>query len=143
MVRYIGITTPMKEMDWESNMGYRSDVKFITTREGWELIDKTVKRKNPGAEYPFTDGGDPIPLLNGKYVLAEWSDVKWYDGYDTEVTTFMKTLSVLDKKNIPYTFMRFGEDYGDVEERSNQMYSSTEYRDLPSLCLHQAIEVEY
>lgn len=120
-------------------MGYRSDVKMVTTKEGWERIKHAVKAVNPDHTY-LVDDELVVPVCNGKYMLYEINWTKWYDEYP-EVDAFMRTLFLLERDNIPYNFIRVGEDWGDVEEHSNAMYDK--YPDLPYLTVNQEIIVEY
>lgn len=132
-------------------MGYRSDVKLITTKEGWERIDKAVRKAEnitqediDAGKYWLTDENCWGIICDGHYIIAEWEDIKWYDWGGNDVSTFMKELSKLDDDDIPYEFMRVGEDYEDVEYL---YYSSSEYyekyKDMPSLGLKREIEVNY
>lgn len=127
-------------------MGYRSDVKLITTKEGWEKIDKAA-RKAAGVtdeDTPYlTDSSCWTPICGGKYVLAEWEDIKWYEGYNGEVDAVMQVLTRLDGAAIPYHFMRVGEDYNDVQYEDCEPAWNGEHADMPSLYLKQEIEVEY
>lgn len=130
-------------------MGYRSEVKLVTTKEGWEKIDQAVRKvagvipKNEDDMTWLTERTCWTPVCNGKYVLAEWDDIKWYDGYDSQVSTVMSTLDKLEKILIPYRFMRVGEDYSDVEIREHDGDGWQTIRDMPSLWLKREIEVEY
>lgn len=129
-------------------MGYYSDVKVITTKEGWERLDKAVRKamgitaKNEKKSYWLTDQNHYKLLKKGKYVLAEWKDVKWYDWGTTDVSTFMQELHNLGEDDIPYEFMRVGEDYDDIEHLYQDTYNCPQYDDMPNLGLRREIEVE-
>lgn len=120
-------------------MGYRSDVKLVSTKEGWERIKRAVTIANLDNTY-LVDDELVVPVCNGKYILYEIEWVKWYDSY-AEVDAFMHALFLLEHDNIPYNFIRVGEDWGDIEEHSNTMYNK--YPDLPCLTVNQEIIVEY
>lgn len=123
-------------------MGYLSDVKLITTKEGWERIKKEISRVGAEEEYSLISGvGDPI--CDGKYVLAEWDDVKWYEGHNEEVDAIMRELGRFDAEHIPYQYLRVGEDWEDYERLSEECYDNPEYDDMPYLTLKREIEVEY
>lgn len=130
-------------------MGYRSDVKCITTKEGFALIDKLVRKAsgitkdNEDEEYWLTDGHNTQQICEGKYVLMEYEDIKWYEGYDPAVSAFMRGLEKLEDKNVPYRFGRVGEDYTDVDFREAVPYSSDKWNDMPRLEVYRKIEVEY
>lgn len=124
-------------------MGYRSEVKLITTKEGWSRIKKAVEDATPEGAW-LVDDTNIVPVCDGKYVLGEWSDIKWYDWGDNIIGTFMKELGKLDEVDIPYEFMRVGEDYEDIEYltyTSDDHYEK--YKDMPNLELHRAIDVYY
>lgn len=127
-------------------MGYYSDVKLITTREGWDKLDKAVLQvadHDAVAEgNHLTHESQTVPLEGGKYVLAEWDNIKWYEGHDIEVTALMKALRNLPE-DTPYEFMRVGENLEDVEYLWNTPeYLSPDYG-MPSLGLKREIEVNY
>lgn len=121
-------------------MGYRSDVKLVTTKEGWKRIKHAVKTASPDWYTWLISDEYIVPVCNSKYVLYEIEDVKWYEQYK-EVESFMHSLFMFEHNNIPYNFIRLGEDWGDVEEHNNAMYDK--YPDLPSLSVNQEIIVEY
>lgn len=130
-------------------MGYRSDVKIITTSKGWKRLDKVVRKAssvstNPNDdEYWLTDDNHKTLLFNGRYVLGEWDDIKWYT-WDNEVAAFMKELDVLEKADIPFDFVRVGEEERDIEHRQYCSDKHWEkYSDMPSLEVRTEINVEY
>lgn len=130
-------------------MGYRSDIKLITTPEGWSQIDKAVRKasgvtdKNENTSYVLTHSTHATPILNGRYVLGEWDDIKWYEGYDDDVTAFMTALGQLDASDIPYNYIRLGEDDADIDRRYNNCGVLSEYADMPNLWVKREIVVEY
>lgn len=126
-------------------MGYRSEVKLITTKEGWKKIEQAVKQASPD-NYEYLLADEYVCLIrNGEYVLYEVSDIKWYDtppyGFP-EIIAFKQALYNLDEDDIPYEFMRVGEDYTDVEYLPYRVYKD-KYQDMPTLGLERTIEVEY
>lgn len=127
-------------------MGYRSDVKLITTKEGWKRIDKAVKKvcqiDNEDNWY-LTREDNWVFICGGKYILAEWEDIKWYDWGDRGVSAIMEELEKFEKDNIPYELMRIGENWGDVESKGQDTYYCPEYDDMPNLMLKREIEVIY
>lgn len=124
-------------------MGYRSDVKIITTKEGWDMLDKAVKAASDITDdeikWYLTRNDHCKRICNGKYMLGEWEDIKWYDWGCEDVSTFMKTLGQLDESHIPYNFIRVGEDYEDIEMREGEEYDEH----MPSLDLRREIEITY
>lgn len=123
-------------------MGYRSDVKLITTKAGWERIQREVRQAAPD-NWEYVVGSEhATPLLGGKYVLVEHESIKWYDNFP-EVSAFMRELKRFDAEHIPYSFMRIGEDWGDNQYLYERDWESDKYDDIPHLSLHCEIEVEY
>lgn len=106
-------------------MGYRSDVKIRTTKEGYEVMKKFVEdyiKKNVAED---TQGLDWNLLNHAEITEAEdnvtldWYNLKWYeccDGYE-DVDAIMKSLDELSNKNIDYQYMRIGEENDDIEEK--------------------------
>lgn len=107
-------------------MGYRSDVRIRTTKEGYELMKITVENyiegrvpeeKRNGYDYnllkaaAITEGSDCVTL--------DWSCLKWYEGIQgfEDVDAIMKSLDELSDKDIDYQYMRIGEENDDIDER--------------------------
>lgn len=123
-------------------MGYYSDVKFITTKSGWERIKATVKKEAPDT-WEWKVGDEyATPICNGKHILLELNEVKWYDESDAEAS-FLRELNRFEAEHIPYRFMRIGEEYDDVEKRYEYDWTGGSDDDMPSLTLKREIEVEY
>ena len=105
-------------------MGYRSNVRIITTKKGFDELNKYVTQ-----ELQSKDKNNNYNLLYDTAIFEKtkrgyyfgWNWVKWYDGY-TDVDAIMNGLEHLEKKDLSYRFARIGEDYGDYEELS---YDST------------------
>lgn len=101
-------------------MGYRSDVRIATTREGYERICRRVDE--------LSDSLDAHPLIgtkiapgfvdeDGDSVVFGWDSVKWYDGQYADVTNVSKALSEIEAAGLPVEFCRIGEDWDDIEFR--------------------------
>ena len=98
-------------------MGYRSEVYFKTTTEGWLII----KRRNDSVENPdhrILRYAEEIKKTPSGFYKIWFSDIKWYEGYE-EVKQFMEGLDILQEQDIPFSFIRLGEDVTDVEHRIN------------------------
>ncbi|MDE6947579.1 MAG: hypothetical protein K2P14_10400 [Anaeroplasmataceae bacterium] len=97
-------------------MGYRSEVVLKTTTEGYLLF----KKFNDSIKEP-TD--KPLAYMHiqktesGFYKISH-DYLKWYESYK-DVENFMTMLNKLDDQEIPYKFIRIGEDYNDIEIREN------------------------
>lgn len=57
----------------------------------------------------------------GNSITLDWENIKWYDGIDgyEDVNAIMKSLDILDEKNIDYQYMRIGEENDDIDERGS------------------------
>ena len=97
-------------------MGYRSQIALKTTTEGWILL----KRFNDKIENP-----DERPLNHltvGKtptgYYKISHDYIKWYDR-DPQVQNFYEALHQMRIQNIPFVFIRIGEDIDDIVIQNN------------------------
>lgn len=120
-------------------MGYRSDVRLITTEEGWQklksfasnyLLEKTGTDKY---NYLLDEYIDIFEVDGNSVVFVGWNDIKWYESME-DVDAVMKGLEYLEELDIPYRYARLGEDYTDYTE----IYCDSEKGDLPYiyLCRH-------
>lgn len=118
-------------------MGYRSDIRIRTTKEGYELMKKFVEKyieekvpqeKRNGYDYnllkmaEITEAGNSITL--------DWSCLKWYEGIQgyEDVDAIMNSLDELSDKDIDYQYVRIGEEDTDIDERwSIKHYSFDEF----------------
>lgn len=102
-------------------MGYRSDVRIMTSRKGFDELkkftDKYLKEKN----YTFGNLLDQLDLNKetkyAKYI--GWNSIKWYEycGSDYEdVNAIMEGLQHLKEKDFSYRYARIGESYDDYDE---------------------------
>lgn len=99
-------------------MGYRSDIRITTSKEGFKVLSEFAKdylgKKNK--EYDLLN--DLELMVEGKeQCYFGWNYVKWYDGYN-EVDAIMKGLDYLQDNDYSYRYMRIGESYDDCEEQS-------------------------
>ena len=88
-----------------------------TTSEGWILL----KRFN---DTITEESAKPLAYLNvektptGFYKISH-TDIKWYTGF-TQVINFYTALAQMEEQNIPFVFIRIGEDIiDDIEVRNN------------------------
>lgn len=107
-------------------MGYRSDVRIRTTKEGYELMKKFVekyikekipKEKRNGYDYNLLNSAEITEEFD--CVTLDWTYMKWYEycgGYE-DVDAIMNSLDILDEKDIDYQYMRIGEENDDIDER--------------------------
>ena len=98
-------------------MGYRSQVYLKTTTEGYLLM----KKLNDSIENPdnrILSYAESIKKTPSGFYRIDFDDIKWYESFE-EVKQFMKGLELLQEQDIPYSFIRIGEDPGDIEHKAN------------------------
>lgn len=106
-------------------MGYRSDIRIRTTKEGYEIMKNFVEKyikENVSEDAQELDWN----LLNsaeiteiGNSITLDWENIKWYNGIDgyQDVDAIMNSLNELSDKNIDYQYMRIGEENDDIDEK--------------------------
>ncbi len=99
-------------------MGYRSDVRIITSKKGYDFLKKEVNKfhkklnnKNLCSMLEDTD----IFYENKQNVYIGWNDVKWYSTFD-EIIAVEDALEKLRENDYTFSFARLGESYDDYEE---------------------------
>lgn len=104
-------------------MGYRSDVRIITTGEGWNKLktftEEYVKSRSCIETNIFKEAFLDYfrTTEDGEIVYLGWNCIKWYEHCDYfDVDGIMKGLIQLKELDIPYRYARIGEDYGDYDE---------------------------
>lgn len=122
-------------------MSYRNEIKCITTKEGFTLIDKLVKKATgvTDEECYLTGKFNRRELFGGKYILLAYEDIKWYDN-DPAVEAFRVALVRLDILDIPFMFCRVGDNYKDVEWKEN--ICGVIPPDMPRLRVNIKLEME-
>lgn len=100
-------------------MGYRSDVRLLTTKKGYDQLSKFVREKiGDSVDYNLLENCD-IKSVHHNAVYMGWNSTKWYEGdveYFKDVDAIMKGLEYLNDNKFSYHYARFGEDYNDVDE---------------------------
>ena len=98
-------------------MGYRSDVRIITSKKGFEELNKYVKNylsKTKESDYNLMD--DLYFKVENKYsCYFGWNWVKWYENSYPSVDAVMSGLQHLREKDLSFRYSRIGEDYDDYE----------------------------
>lgn len=100
-------------------MSYRSDVRIIVSKKGYEELKKYVDNNLPIEEkkYNLLDNTD-LKLFRDDQVLLGWNSVKWYEYSDfKEVDSIMNGLMDLQEKEYSYRYARIGEQMDDIEEK--------------------------
>ena len=63
--------------------------------------------------------GATVQCTPAGFYKISFDDVKWYEGTFKEVDNFMLALDVLKRQDIPYSFIRIGEDIDDIVHDCN------------------------
>ena len=129
-------------------MGYRSDVRILVSKKGFEELRKFVLKEIEN--YNLSEDGDyDYNLLNHAtihlnktrtQVQLDWSWLKWYDGYK-DVDAIMHGLDFLDEKGYGYRFCRIGENMDDIEEVS--VDGDNDDEELDYVCVSRSFENSY
>lgn len=108
----------MNLMIWRwDRCGYRSQVYLKTTTEGW-LVLKKLNDSIENPEHRPLQYAEIKKTPTGFYKIS-FDDIKWYEGTYAEVDNFMNGLDKLEEQDIPYSFIRIGEDTVDIEHKKN------------------------
>jgi len=97
-------------------MGYRSDVRILTSKKGFAELNKYVNNY-------LKDKNDYNLMENIQYKTENdfacyfgWNWVKWYEGSYDSVDAIMNGLEHLKGKEYSYRYARLGENFDDYEE---------------------------
>lgn len=102
-------------------MGYRSEVGIKCDEKAYEMFMLVAKENDivPDCVYKEEDGDV------AQYTML-WNCVKWYDYY-SDVKAIENVMQQLDQTHeagkydgLGYKFIRIGESYDDIEERTNE-----------------------
>ena len=116
-------------------MGYRSAVRIITTKKGFEELKKFNDNnlKDKKENYSLLDECS-IMQDNNKVCYFGWDWVKWYEGSYPAVDAISDGLNHLADNDYSYRFARIGENYDDYEESCNDSEEKEdEYLEFPSM----------
>lgn len=97
-------------------MGYRSEVALKTTTEGYILFKMYNDKIKESVDKPLR--GMTIERTGSGFYKISHNDIKWYESYKS-VENFMDILDKFDEQDIPYSFIRIGEEIDDIEHRVN------------------------
>lgn len=99
-------------------MGYRSDIRIVTSKEGYEKLKEFVTNylKEHNEDYNLLEECD-IRQEGKNQVYFGWNYLKWYEGSYKEVDAIMEGLNYLGENEYLYRYSRIGESYDDYEEQ--------------------------
>lgn len=124
-------------------MGYRSDVRIVTTKKGFEYLEKKsdeiMARKENDELHSLLNDLDIYEESKNDVVYMGWNGLKWYCDYP-EVKIIEDTLTKFPEQDISFRFARMGEDATDYEEN---YYSADDNEDLPYPYLNRDFNDDY
>lgn len=99
-------------------MGYRSDIRIVTSKDGFEKLKEFVTNylKEHNEDYNLLEKCD-IRQEGKNQVYFGWNYLKWYEGSYKEVDAIMEGLNYLGENEYSYRYSRIGESYDDYEEQ--------------------------
>lgn len=97
-------------------MGYRSEVYLKTTTEGWVVLKSFNDRIKEPENRPLAYS--EVNKTPDGFYRIEYHDIKWYESYD-QIQNFNEALDQLRNQDIPFSFIRLGEDTEDIEHVCN------------------------
>lgn len=98
-------------------MGYRSDVRIITSKKGFKELNKYVKdylSKTDDSNYNLMDNLK-LKVENKNSCYFGWDWVKWYENSYPSVEAIMSGLEHLREKDYSFRYSRIGENYDDYD----------------------------
>lgn len=99
-------------------MGYRSEVRIATAREGYDLMCDRIDFISSGLNSHPLMGSERRPDFfkeESGCVVFGWDNIDWCVGLFCDVTNVVEALGELDEQEIPYEFYSVGDGRGDIE----------------------------
>lgn len=119
-------------------MGYRSDVRIMTSKKGFEKLKEYTDKYLKDKDYKYGNLLDECDISEetkyAKYI--GWNNIKWYEYSDyTDVDAIMNGLDYLKNEDYSYRYARIGESYDDYEEHSyeSEFYEDEQDLEYPSM----------
>lgn len=119
-------------------MGYRSDVRIMTSKKGFEKLKEYTDKYLKDKDYKYGNLLDECDISEetkyAKYI--GWNNIKWYEYSDyTDVDAIMNGLDYLKSEDYSYRYARIAESYDDYEEHSyeSEFYEDEQDLEYPSM----------
>lgn len=119
-------------------MGYRSDVRIVTSEEGFKKLEQFVENYLKERKGDIKEDN----LLNFLYIKSQgkgqcyfgWDSIKWYDFCgEIEIDAIVEGLDYLAKNEYSYRYTIIGENLDDIEENSYDGNKEDIYLEYPSI----------
>lgn len=98
-------------------MGYRSDIRIITSKEGYKKLNEFVEQYLKDTEEDNLLKECDIKNIGKEQCYFGWDSVKWYENDFKDVDAIMEGLNHLGENEYSYRYMRIGESYEDIDEQ--------------------------
>lgn len=98
-------------------MSSYSQVYLKTTTEGYIILKRLDNSITKTSDKPLNKA--IIQRTASGFYKISFDDIKWYEGTYENVENFMKGLELLKKQDIPYSFIRLGEEVWDIVHEYN------------------------
>ncbi len=127
-------------------MGYRSDVRIMTTKKGFNELKKFTNKYLKNKNFEYLNLLEDLDF-NKETEYAKyfgWNNIKWYEtceGYE-DVDAIIEGLNYLKDKDFSYRYVRIGESYDDYEEMYNESDKESE-QDLEYPFMIRKFDDEY
>lgn len=108
-------------------MGYRSEIRIITSKEGYEKLNEFVEQYLKDTEEDNLLKECDIKNIGKEQCYFGWNDIKWHENDFKDVDAIMEGLNYLGENEYSYRYMRIGENYEDIEE---QFYDGEKDEDI-------------
>ena len=116
-------------------MGYRSDIRIVTSKDGFEKLKEFVTNylKEHNEDYNLLENCDIKQEGKNQFYFG-WNSVKWYENDYEDVDAIMEGLNYLGENEYSYRYSRIGESYDDYEEQYYDGNKENEnYLEYPNL----------
>lgn len=91
-------------------VGYQSNVRISTTKEGFEEIKEIIiNTEKELMVFQFLMFNE-----DKSGVVFGWDGIRWYDDFDS-ISQIQEVMDTFQERDIPYKFIRVGENEGDIE----------------------------
>ena len=94
-------------------MGYYSDVGICVKKENFDELKERVNALKDNTVTSFIESAKYVDYGSEEVILT-WDYIKWYPEF-AEVQFITSFLSELKTRGIAYSFIRVGEENGDIE----------------------------
>ena len=125
-------------------MAYKSDVRIITSKKGFDKLRKHVEKylKEKNDDSNLLEDAD-IKFVTSIGVLIGWDNIKWYEWSNwPEIDSILSGLQELEKEDYSYRFSKLGEGIDDIDGR----YYDSENREgenMPYIDIEREFNDEY